>query len=142
MKSKGFLDDIEKVVDDFSTECKKQINTNINRVDLENHPIWDRLERQRHRDSLNRFSSEYLQQYTGGQYPPTIPKSKEVVKCRCGVEIEIFFTQGEIVRSDSYDWTRRTREVVREKDNFRCPRCAEGFRIVGKITDLKVKMME
>jgi hypothetical protein len=58
------------------------------------------------------------------------------------VEIEIFFTQGEIVRSDSYDWTRRTREVVREKDNFRCPRCAEGFRIVGKITDLKVKMME
>ena len=142
MKDKGFLDDIEKLVEDFSKEEKKQINTRVNyKTDF---AAW--FSEAASREDIykvHEFQRRYLEQtYTGGWSTTTTPKNKEVIECRCGVQIEIFFIQGEIMGPDHYDWTRRTREVIREVDNFRCPRCAEGYRIVGKITELKVKMTE
>jgi hypothetical protein len=143
MKSKGFLDDIEKIVEDFSKEEKKQINTHINRVDSKINTMWDRMDRQQYTDSLEKFTNDYLQKYIGEWNTTPTPTSirKETIGCRCGAVIEISFTQ-ERASADPYDWTRRTVEISMERDHFYCPICRLENRIVGKIKGLKVTVME
>jgi hypothetical protein len=146
MKSKGFLDDIEKLVEDFSKEEKKQINTHINRVNSGINTMWGRMDRQQYTDSLENFRNHYLQRYIGEWNTITTPTSirKETIGCRCGAVIEISFTQErERGIGNTYDWTRRrTVEISMETDHFYCPICRLENRIVGKIKGLKVKVME
>lgn len=142
MKSKGFLDDIEKAVDDFSTEEKKQINTHVDsKIDW-----YKMLEEQRYKESINksrsdRFQRERLQDWSDGWSTTTSPKNKDTIRCKCGAYIEIFFIQ-ENVDKRVYDWANYSRDMRIEVDQFFCPRCTAETRIVGKITDLKVKLME
>ena len=140
MKSEGFLDEIEKIVDEVWDAEKKQINTHVNSYkkaiaeeyqrdylgEIERRSMWD-----------TPYSRDY---FTG------IVRSVRTLrhKCDCNTIIEVSYQDDRDEHRAIYsygDYAGRPVEMRRsEYDNFHCPRCRQQINVVGKIIDIRVNM--
>jgi len=154
MKSEGFLDEIEKIVDEVWDTEKKQINNHVDsyekNIGLWEDKVLERIQGQR----VQEYQREYLREIQNRTMWDT-PYSREYMgefqmnqtgslrhKCECGTHIEIIY---EIDREqfDSYRSFDRMNSMARRNiDHFHCPRCRQHIRVVGKVLEIKVNMAE
>jgi hypothetical protein len=138
MKSEGFLDEIEKIVDEVWDVEKKQINTHVNSYkkavaeeyrreyfrEIEKQSMWDKL---------------YLRQ------PLTAPVKIFNHKCYCNTITEVSCQDDRDEYRSVYSYggfAGRPVKMRLEYDYFYCPVCGENIKVAGKIIDIRVNMVE
>lgn len=149
MKSKGFLDDIEKIVDEVWDSEKKQINTHVDR-EKKKMDIWydntiDRKMRYRMEDYRREYLGEVERRMWDSPYPRGYGRTPSTSTLRhkcaeCGVEIKVVYIE------DRIDFGRLDPSTLAERtikhDHFHCPRCSRQINVIGKVIELTVNMME
>jgi len=141
MKSEGFLDEIEKIVDEVWDAEKKQINTHVNSY---KKAIAEEYRREYFREIEKRsmWDTPYSRQYLT---IPAKPVRTLRHKCDCNTIIEVSYQddRDEYRAVYSYgDFAGRPLKMRLEHDYFYCPICREGIRVAGKIIDVRVNMAE
>jgi len=160
MKSEGFLDEIEKIVDEVWDTEKKQINNHVDsyekNIGLWEDKVLERIQGQR----VQEYQREYLREIQNrtmwdtpysstrlhGDFPVR-PISTLKHKCECSLEIEVSYLDSrEEYRAIHYygsDYAGHPVETRRpEYDHFHCPRCRQQINVIGKIMEIKVNMAE
>jgi len=154
MKSKGFLDDIEKLVDEVWDSEKKQINTHVDR-EIKKMDMWyDNVSYRQMKAHHDAYKSEYLQEVDRrrwkspyseehGGNPRRSPSTLRHKCDGCGVEIKVVCIEEKI---DFNEWRvydpGSFPPLRREHDHFYCPRCRQQINVIGKVIELTVNMME
>jgi len=152
MKNEGILDDIEKIVDDFSVDNRKQINNSTCHKFSWEESFKGELKRENARlsDFQRQFVNEWYYnehvRHEKREYDRMLRRRYEQSrlrvertnhKCRCGLEIEIYY---EARRVDIISFDDRAMERY-ETDWFCCPKCREQIRVVGKLFKISVNLM-
>lgn len=140
MKSEGFLDEIEKIVDEVWDAEEKQINTHVNSYEKTQVQEYQR-EYLREIERRSMWDTPYSREYMTA---PVRPVRTLRHKCDCNTIIEVSYQddRDEYRAVYSYgDYAGRPVEMRRsEYDNFHCPRCRQQINVVGKIIDIRVNM--
>jgi len=123
--SDGFLDEIEKAIDDFSADKKKEINNDIKSPRKD---IWGEYYRRRERRSQQELQSKYIKERLN-----KVPGVIQHLDCKCGVHM-VVTTEGNPIP----DWAEHhiTNKYL-EHDSFFCPKCATMWRVNGKVKEVK-----
>lgn len=149
MSSEGFLDDIEKLVDEVWDSEKKQINTHVDREKKKMEMWYDAEVARQMQSHHEEYKNEYLREAQRRQLwdtPYGNPRRSPSTlrhKCACGVEHKVVYIEERINFNEwkVYD-TSSFSSIRRKQDHFHCPRCRQQINVIGKVIELTVNMME
>ena len=152
MKSKGFLDDIEKLVDEVWDSEEKQINTHVDREKKAMEFWYDKEVSHQIKRRHDEYRREYLSEVERRMWDSPYPRghgrtpSPSTLRHRCtecGVEIKVVYIEDKIDFNEwrAYD-SGRFPPIRRKHDHFHCPRCRQQINVIGKVIELTVNMME
>lgn len=160
----NMLDDIEKVVDDFSLEEKKE-EVKFNFKDFENRMLNERLKmvvEKQHQEAMerklqeeyhkeralkHRLEEEYRREKAldyrlrdlelkHEQIRQKLTR-KEVIECNCGKKMEVNYTEDYVYGvplSENYEYSY---ERAQPYTRFFCAFCGLNWRLVGTIISIK-----
>lgn len=149
MKSEGFLDDIEKLVDEVWDSEKKQINTHVDREQKKMDMWYDNVSYRQMKAHHDVYKREYLQEVEKRRMwdsPYGDPRRSSTLrhKCgECGIEMKVVYIEDRIDFSrfdPSIPATMMERPI--KHDYFYCPRCRQQVNVIGKVLELTINMME
>ena len=154
MKDEGFLDEIEKIVDEVWDSEKKQINTHVDSHEKDfniwmekalEHKVEDyQREYLREIQRRNMWDSPYSRQYMGEFQ--TRPTRTLKHRCECSTNMVVTYLDNrEEYRAVNYYGSDAGRPVEmrrQEYDHFHCPRCRQQIRVVGKVLEITIDMTE
>ena len=158
MKDEGFLDEIEKIVDEVWDQEKKQINNHVDYYEKDfkmwEDKVLERVQGQRVqeyqreylREIQNRrmWDSPYSRQHMGEFQVKPIRTLRH--KCQCSLEIEVNYhdyrDEYRAIHTYRSDFAGQPMETRRQYDHFHCPRCRQQVRVIGKVLEIKVNMAE
>jgi len=138
MKSEGFLDEIEKIVDEVWDAEKKQINTHVN-------SYKKALAEEYRRECFREIEKRSMWDTPYSRQPLTAPVRDLRHKCYCNTITEVSYQdyRDEYRSVYSYgDFAGRPVKMRLKYDYFYCPVCGENIKVAGKIIDIRVNMVE
>ena len=159
MKSDGFLDDIEKIVDEDWKPDKTKLNNHINNSKHKGFSFskWYEENITGQKDYIFQVhQQEYMkslekEKYIRGHiddfilvrdYTRKYNKKDLTHKCDCGISIRVVYFYEEDKWDASFRYENESIIPSRKIDHFYCPRCTRQIRVMGKILEIAVDKME